>query len=95
VSSKTESPITSDRLAALPCSGLAMRDMKDRGARARFWTRGGGGARWLGVGRTSVECGVAYVSIWWDGGNVIGGPGRLYRFDSESVTLGTQAGTQI
>ena len=35
--------------------------------------------------------------IWWDGGNVIGGPGRMYRFDSESVTLGkrVQAGTQI
>ncbi len=95
MSSKTESPITSDRLSALPCSGLAMRDMKDRGARARFWTRGGGGTRWLGVGRTSVEC--LWGGIWWDGGNVIGGPGRLYRFDSESVTLGkrVQAGTQI
>ena len=56
VSSKTESPITSDRLSSPRVPAWRCETPRIEGARAGVSTRGGGGARWLGVGRTNVEC---------------------------------------
>ena len=68
-SSKTESPITSDELCSPPYSPLALRDSKDRGARARASTGGtvvcggwsSGGQCRVGAGQRS-EVRTSYVS---------------------------------